>query len=140
MQIPAEKLIRLIDQAHPSEVRCAAVTVLGELGGRDSQVNSAVINAIVSDDPALRIRAVRAAGQLKIDKSLPLLIERINHGGLEGELAAEAAAKLGTKGTHALQDVIHKVVPGVRKYIASALAGAEADGSKDASGIAMLQE
>src|SRR5262249_56430305 len=71
---------------------------------------------------------------------LPLLIERINHGGVEGELAAESAEKLGTKGTHALQDVIHKVVPGVRKYIASALAGAEADGSKDASGIAMLQE
>ena len=41
---------------------------------------------------------------------------------------------------HALQDVIHKVVPGVRKYIAAALAGAEADGGKDASGIAMLQE
>src|SRR4029078_12266160 len=36
--------------------------------------------------------------------------------------------------------VIHRVVPGVRKYIAAALAGAEADGSKDASGIAMLQE
>jgi len=140
MQIPAEKLIRLTDSEFPSEVRCAAVTVLGELGGRDSQVNAAVIGAIESDAPALRIRAVRAAGQLRIDKSLPLLIERINHGGAEGELAAEAAAKLGTKGTHALQDVIHKVVPGGRKYIASALAGAEADGSKDASGIAMLQE
>src|SRR5436305_13988038 len=35
---------------------------------------------------------------------------------------------------------MQRVVPGVRKYIAAALAGAEADGSKDASGIAMLQE
>lgn len=140
MQIPADKLIRLTTPGHPSEVRCAAVTVLGELGGRDAEVNAAVLEALAADDPAVRVRAVRAAGQLKIDKALPTLIERINHGGAEGELAAEAAAKLGPKGTHALQEVIHKVVPGVRKYIAAALASAEADGSKDASGIAMLQE
>src|SRR5829696_5552176 len=140
MQIPADKIIRLTGPEHPPEVRAAAVTVLGELGGRDAAVNAAVLEALEADEPAVRIRAVRAAGQLRIDKSLPLLIERINHGGVEGELAAEAAAKLGVKGTHALQEVIHKVVPGVRKYIASALAGAEADGAKDASGIAMLRE
>jgi hypothetical protein len=140
MQIPADKIIRLTGPDFPSEVRCSAVTVLGELGGRDSGVSAAVLDALASDDPAVRVRAVRAAGQLKIDKALPRLLERINHGGLEGELAAEAAAKLGAKGAHALQEVIHKVVPGVRKYIAAALAGADADGSKDASGIAMLQE
>ena len=140
MHISADKLIRLTGDDHPSEVRAAALTVLGELGGRDAAVNAAVLTALDAEDSAVRVRAVRAAGQLRIDKALPLLIERINHGGVEGELAAEAAAKLGAKGTHALQDVIHKVVPGVRKYIAAALAGAEADGSKDASGIAMLKE
>jgi hypothetical protein len=140
MQIPADKIIRLTGPDHPSEVRCAAVTVLGELGGRDAAVNAAVLEAMDADDPAVRIRAVRAAGQLRIDRALSHLIERISHGGVEGELAAEAAARLGGKGTQALEDVLHKVVPGVRKYIASALAGAEADGSKDASGIAMLQE
>src|SRR3954470_2612192 len=112
MQIPADKIIRLIGPEYPSEVRSAAVTVLGELGGRDAAVNAAVLEALEADDPAVRVRAVRAAGQLRIDRSLPLLIERINHGGVEGELAAEAAAKLGVKGTHALQEVIHKVVPG----------------------------
>ena len=140
MQISSDKILRLIARDHPSEVRCAAVTVLGELGGRDAAVNAAVLDALGDTDPALRVRAVRAAGQLRIDKALPLLIDRIGHGGTEGELAAEAAARLGAKGTAALQDVIHKVVPGVRKYIAAALAGAEADGSKDASGIAMLRE
>lgn len=140
MPIAADKIIRLTGPDHPSEVRCAAVTVLGELGGRDAAVNAAVLDALQTDDPAVRVRAVRAAGQLRIDKALPILIERINHGGLEGELAAQSAARLGSKGTAALQDVIHKVVPGVRKYIAAALAGAEADGAKDASGIAMLQE
>jgi HEAT repeats len=140
MQIPVEKLIRLTGDDHPSEVRAAAITVLGELGGRDATVNATILESLETDDAAVRVRAVRAAGQLRIDKALPILIERINHGGVEGELAAEAAARLGAKGAAALQDVIHRVVPGVRKYIAAALAGAEADGSKDASGIAMLQE
>src|SRR4051794_5605741 len=140
MQIPVEKIIRLTGEEHAPEVRAAAVTVLGELGGRDAAVNATILEALEANEAAVRVRAVRAAGQLRIDKALPVLIERINHGGIEGELAAEAAAKLGAKGTAALQDVMHRVVPGVRKYIASALAGAEADGSKDASGIAMLQE
>jgi HEAT repeat protein len=140
MQIPVEKIIRLTGEDHPSEVRSAAVTVLGELGGRDAAVNATILEALDANESAVRVRAVRAAGQLRIDRALPVLIERINHGGVEGELAAESAAKLGAKGTAALQDVIHKVVPGVRKYIAAALAGAEADGAKDASGIAMLRE
>ena len=69
MQIPAEKIIRLTDPDHPSEVRCAAVTILGELGGRNADVNAAVLEALASDDGAVRVRAVRAAGQLKIDKA-----------------------------------------------------------------------
>jgi HEAT repeat protein len=140
MQIPVDKIVRLTGEAHAPEVRAAAVTVLGELGGRDASVNKTILDALEANETAVRVRAVRAAGQLKIDKALPILIERINHGGIEGELAAESAARLGAKGTAALQDVIHKVVPGVRKYIAAALAGAEADGAKDASGIAMLKE
>src|SRR6476659_6104161 len=104
MQIPSEKLLRLVGPDHPSEVRCAAVTVLGELGGRDADVNATVLDALADTDPAVRVRAVRAAGQLRIDKALPRLIDRIGHGGTEGELAAEAAAKLGAKGAQALQD------------------------------------
>ena len=122
MQIPVEKIIALAESDHPSEVRCAAITILGELGGRHAEVSSAILGALASDDGAVRIRAVYAAGQLKIDKALPRLLERINHGGREGQLAAEAAAKLGAKGSQALQEVIHKVVPGVRKYIAAASA------------------
>jgi hypothetical protein len=140
MPIPVEKIIRLTGEDHPADVRAAAVTVLGELGGRDAAVNATILEALEANEAAVRVRAVRAAGQLRIDKALPILIERINHGGIEGELAAESAARLGAKGTAALQDVMHRVVPGVRKYIAAALAGAEADGSKDASGIAMLKE
>src|SRR5437868_6005463 len=95
MQIPVEKIIRLTGDEHPPEVRAAAVTVLGELGGRDAAVNATILEALEANEAAVRVRAVRAAGQLRIDKALPVLIERINHGGIEGELAAEAAAKLG---------------------------------------------
>ena len=102
MQIPVEKIIRLTEPEHPSEVRCAAITILGELGGRHAEVSAAILDALASDDGAVRIRAVYAAGQLKIDKALTRLIERISHGGREGELAAEAAAKLGAKGAQAL--------------------------------------
>ena len=98
MQISSDKIIRLTGKDHPPEVRSAAITVLGELGGRDAAVSSAVLEALGADDGSVRVRAVRAAGQLRIDKALPLLIERINHGGVEGELAAEAAAKFGRKG------------------------------------------
>lgn len=135
MQITLDKIVRLTGEDRPSELRCAAITVLGELGGRDASVASAVIEALRSNDATLRLRAVRAAGQLRVEKALPLLIERIAHGGAEGELAAESAASLGAKGLQALQECMHKLVPGVRKYVSAALAS-----SQDAAGLAMLQE
>lgn len=140
MQINSTKIVELLAPTHALEVRCAAITVLGELGGRDADVNVAILDALANEESAIRLRAIRAIGQLKIERALPQLLERISHGGQEAELAAEAAAKMGAKGTQALQEVMHKVVPGVRKYIAAALATADADGSKDASGIDMLLE
>ncbi len=140
MDIPLTKLIALTTAKHAMDVRCAAVTVLGELNARDPEAQAAVLAALSADEMPLRVRAIRAAGQLRIEKSLPILLERINHGGQEAERAAEAAAALGAKGTQALQDKIHKVVPGVQKYIAAALAHADASGSKEASGVDMLME
>ena len=140
MNIPFEKLVSLTDADHPQDIRCAAITVLGELGNREAAVGAAIVSALTSEDAAIRVRAIRAAGQLRIEKAIPLLIERIGHGGTEAEQAAEVVAKLGAKGAQALQAVMHKVVPGVRKYISAALAGADADGSKEASGIDMLRE
>jgi phosphoribosylcarboxyaminoimidazole (NCAIR) mutase len=61
MQIPADKIIRLTGPEYPSEVRSAAVTVLGELGGRDAAVNAAVLAAEVVgvSDPDVQKRLWR---------------------------------------------------------------------------------
>jgi HEAT repeat protein len=127
MQLPVGKIVRLIEAENAPEVRRAAVTVLGEVGGRDAEVSAALMDALTDDDPEVRLRAIRAAGQLKVERSIPQLAERIKTGGAEAELAADAAAHLGAKGSAALRDLMPKVAPGLRRYIAAALARTAAD-------------
>jgi HEAT repeat protein len=127
MQLPVGKIVRLMSPENPPEVRRAAVTVLGEVGGRDAEVSAALMEALADDDPDVRLRAIRAAGQLKIERSIPQLAERIKTGGPEAELAADAAAHLGVKGSAALRDLMPKVAPGLRRYIAAALARTAVD-------------
>jgi HEAT repeat protein len=131
MSSPTKKLVRMLDADQPLDVRCAAALVLGELGGRDAEVNRALLACLDDENPALRVRAIEAAGKLHAEIALPKLLERIKHGGEEAELAAKSAARLGAKGTKALQEMLHKVVPGVRRYIAAALTGGS--GSVDVS-------
>src|SRR5262245_51454272 len=132
MQIAVAKLVKLLSEEQPSEVRSSAMTVLSELGGRDSEVSSAVLEALADEDPEVRLRAIRAAGRLHIEKALPKLAERIRAGGVEAELAAEAAAGMGKKGTSTLRELMGHVVPGLRRYIAASLvrAAATGDGSE----------
>jgi HEAT repeat protein len=65
---------------------------------------------------------MKSIGKLRVDAALPRLLERVRHGGEEAETAAQAAAHLGAKGTHALQNLMGQVAPGLRRRIASALA------------------
>lgn len=130
MQLPVAKIVRLLSADNPPEVRRAAMTVLGEVGGRDGEVNSAVIDALNDDDAEIRLRAIRAAGQLHLDRAIPQLSERIKAGGVEAELAADAVAHLGAKGSAALHDLMPRVAPGLRRYIAAALARTVADGNE----------
>src|SRR5262245_16062720 len=108
---------------HPPEVRRAAVVVLGELGGKDAEVARALVERLDDEDGGLRLEVLRAVGKLKVESALPALLERIKHGGEEANLAAQAAARLGAKGARALRELMPKVAPGLRRYIASALAG-----------------
>src|SRR5262245_36096778 len=126
MQIAVAKLVKLLAEEQPSEVRSSAMTVLSEVGGRDSEVTSAVVEALSDEDPEVRLRAIRAAGRLHIERALPKLAERIRAGGVEAELAAEAAAGMGKKGTATLRELMGHVVPGLRRYIAASLARAGA--------------
>jgi HEAT repeat protein len=137
MDIPAKKLARLLRPDQPPEVRAAAALVVGELGVRDPDVLSELVDRLSDESSEVRMRVIPAVGKLRAEKALPTLLERIPHGGEEANLAAEAAARLGPKGVKALQELLHKVVPGVRRYIAAALTTTGASGA-DAAGVAVL--
>jgi HEAT repeat protein len=135
-----KKLLRLLGPDQPPELRCAAASVLGDLGLRDAEVTRAVCDGLADPDPAVRSRLLTAAGQLRIEPALPLLLRKIEEGGEESELAALAAAKLGAKGTKALQDLMHHVAPGLRRRIAGALAAARTASAGSAAMDALLDK
>jgi HEAT repeat protein len=133
-----KKLLRLLDPGHPAELRRAAAAVLGELGLRDAEVTRAVCAGLADPDAAVRARLLTAAGQLRLEPALPQLLKKIEEGGEESERAALAAAKLGAKGTKALQDLMHHVAPGLRRRIAGALAAAGTASAESAAMGALL--
>lgn len=123
MQLPMNKLLRLLQADHPVEIRRAAALVLGELGVRDAEAADALCEGLEDPEPAVRLEVIRSVGKLRVEQALPRLLERIRTGGEEADAAAHAAAHLGVKGTCALQELMPKVAPGLRRYIAAALAG-----------------
>lgn len=133
----AKKLLRLLHPDQSLDVRCAAVLVFGEIGGKDAELTRALCDALKDSEARLRMQAIRAVGKLRIEPALPQLLERIKDGGEEAEQAAQAAAKLGAKGTRALQEMMPRVAPGLRRYIAAALAAAGTASSETAA-VAML--
>ena len=137
MDIPVKKLLRLTQSDHPADVRAAAVLVLGELGARGPDVAAEVAARLDDPDPAVRFNALRAAGRLKVDQALPTLLDRIAGGGEEARLAAGAAAQLGARGVKALQGLMPKIAPGLRRYIAAALTTSGA-AAAEAAGVAVL--
>jgi HEAT repeat protein len=139
MEIPAKKWLALLSDDASVEVRAAALLIMGELALKDAELASAVRERLTDVSAEVRQNAIRTVGLLKVDAALPELLERIGHGGPEAALAAEAAAKLGAKGVKGLQDLMHKVVPGVRKYIAAALTSSTSS-SGDATALGVLTD
>lgn len=137
MEIPVKRVVRLLQPDQSAEVRAAAVLVLGELGVRDAEVLAELTARLDDESEAVRVNAIQSVGKLKAEKALPALLERITHGGQEANLAAEAAAKLGAKAVKALQDLMPKVAPGLRRYIAAALTTTGTSGG-DAAGVSVL--
>lgn len=133
----AKKILRLLQPDQPLDVRCAAVLVLGEIGGKDAELTRALCDALQDREGQLRLQVIKAVGKLRLEAALPQLLERIKEGGEEAEQAAQAAAKLGAKGTRSLQELMPKVAPGLRRYIASALAAA-GTASAETAAVAVL--
>lgn len=134
-----KKILRLLHADHPLDVRCAAALVLGEVGTKDGELTHALCDALKDGEPRLRLQVIRALGKLRVEAALPLLLERVKEGGEEAEQAAQAAAKMGAKGTKALQELMPKVAPGLRRYIAAAL-GTAGTASSETAAVAMLLE
>jgi HEAT repeat protein len=137
MQIPTKKLLQLLNPDRSAEVRCAAAVVLGELGTKDGELADELCERLQDKDAALRLQVIRAVGKLRIDQALPQLLARIRDGGAEAAESAQAAARLGARGTRALQDLMPQVSPGLRRYIAAALA-ASGTSSAEAATVAVL--
>lgn len=132
-----KKILRLLHPNQPLDVRCAAALVLGEVGNKDAELTRALCDTLQDGEGRLRLQVIQAVGKLRIEAALPHLLERIKEGGEEAEQAAQAAAKLGAKGTRALQELMPKVAPGLRRYIAAALAAA-GTASAETAAVAVL--
>src|SRR5437867_947053 len=133
-----KKLLELLGPDQPSEVRCAATLVLGETADKDGAVAQVLCERLDDADPAVRLQAISAIGKLHVDKALPQLLDKVEKGGQESEQAAQAAAKMGKRATKALQDLMAKVAPGLRRRIASALGASGTSSAETAAVDALL--
>jgi HEAT repeat protein len=132
-----KRILSLLAGDQPPEVRRSAALILGELNSKDAAIDAALAGLLADADAAVRAQAITAVGKLKVDGSLKQLLELVEKGGEDSELAAQAAAKLGTRGTKALQDLMHKVAPGLRRRIAGAL-GAGGTSSAETAAVDSL--
>jgi HEAT repeat protein len=138
MQVPTAKLLRLLQPDHPLEVRSAAAIVLGELGVKDGEVAEALCACLEVPEQQVRLPAIRAIGKLHIEKALPQLLARVQEGGEDAQEAARAAAHVSAKGARSLQELMPKVAPGLRRYIAAALAGVGDARTAESATVAVL--
>src|SRR5206468_11794831 len=105
---------------------------------RDAELTQVLLAALDDADPSVRLQALTAVGKLRIESALARLLERITEGGLESEVAAQAAARLGARGTNALRGLMSKVAPGLRRRIASAMGAAGTSTAETAAVDALL--
>jgi HEAT repeat protein len=118
----SKRLWQLLESGNPPAVRCAALLVVGEIGDREPKLEAVLCGALEDPDASVRTQAIATVGQLQLHQALPALLARVREGGEESVAAAQAAARLGAKATHALQELMGSVAPGLRRRIASALA------------------
>src|SRR5437773_1736914 len=117
-----KKLLRLLEPDQPAAVRRASALVLSEVSTRDKELTDALCSQLDDADPDVRTEMMRAVGKLRIEPALPKLLERVKAGGPEADVAAQAAACLGARGIHGLQQLMGQTAPGLRRRIAGALA------------------
>jgi HEAT repeats len=117
------KLVQLFSAAPAQELRLAALKVAGCLGAaNDKGIVKGLIAMLGDGDSAIRIAAVEAIGQLKIEEALPRLDGFVRGGGPELESAVHAASQLGARGTRLMGRLMDEATPALRSRIADVLA------------------
>jgi hypothetical protein len=117
------KLTELCTTAPTPELRLSALRVAGHVGSaKDKGLVKAVVATFDEPDPALRIAAIEAAGQLKVDAVLARLAGFVRGGGPELEPAVHAASQLGARGTKLMGKLMDETTPSVRSRIGDVLA------------------
>jgi HEAT repeat protein len=135
-----KKLLQLLAPTQPADIRNAAVLVLGRLDGSDGEVARALCDCLDDPDSGVRTQAITAIGRRQIEAALPKLLDKVLAGGEESERAAHAIVRLGAKGTRALQGLMDRVAPGLRRRIAGALGGGETASAETAAVDALLDK
>lgn len=138
MDATLKRIVALLAPEHPADLRRGALLVLAEIGAKDQEIGQALIEQLDDADPQVREQVIVTLGKLHIEKSLPRLLERIEKGGAESELAAQAVARMGARGTKALLDLMNKVAPGLRRRIAGALGAGRTASAETAAIDALL--
>jgi HEAT repeat protein len=134
----SKKILKLLESGQPPELRAAAARVLGYVVERDGGLTESLAAALADPEPSVRLAVMETIGKLRIEQALPQLLAKVSEGGIESEGAAHAAARLGVKGTRALQDLMHQVAPGLRRRIAAALASGGTASGNSAAVAALL--
>jgi HEAT repeat protein len=134
----SRKLVQLLQPEHTAELRQAAARVLAELGAADAPTAQALLDALDDPDPGLRPHVLRAVSRLRVERSLPRLLTLVSAGGPDAELAAQAAADLGAKGTKSLRALMEEATPNLRRRIASALGAGDTTSAETAAVDALL--
>lgn len=137
MDATLKKFLKFLDPSEATEVRQAAALLIAELAPGEAAAHPLLVLSLNDVDAGVRVRAIQAVGKLKIQDALPTLLARIEAGGEEASEAANAAAKLGARAVKALQDMMPKIAPGLRRYIAAAL-GSAGTASGDAAAVEFL--
>jgi HEAT repeat protein len=116
------KLLHLVADGDSTQMRRAALKVLGSVGSKDAKLVKTLLDTLADPEAELRIAAIDALGQLQIEEALPKLEPFARQGGPELEAAVHAASMLGARGAKSMGKIMQAVSPHLRSRMAAVLA------------------
>ncbi len=134
------KLLEILSQGKDFELRRASALIIGEIRPKGRPTIQALGNLLKDSNPQLRRAGIDALGKLGGEDSLSHLLILVRQGGDEAELAALAAAKIGSAGVKILLKEMEGAAPSVKKAIAAAMARSGAQHAVDTALQSLLDE